>query len=207
MVPPQAVHSLEDEFEKIIDGILTQGYGYSDALLSFEEVQALQETFDLRLSTGQFRPAAVGNQAERQILSDIRGDIICWLSEPGLFPAEAAYFDRIEAMINYFNRTCYLGLLDAELHYAEYPVGAFYKRHLDRFRTDSRRKLSVICYLNQDWLPEEGGQLILYPSENQIERIQPLAGRLVCFESDKLEHEVVSATRARRSITGWLRTR
>lgn len=198
--------TLDDEFEKIIVGILNQGYGYSDDILSQPELQALTETFESRQQAGEFRPAAVGHQADRQILTEIRGDLICWLAEEALLPAEIAYFHKIQALIAYFNRTCYLGLLDAEFHYAEYPTGTFYKRHLDRFRSHSRRKLSVICYLNQSWQPDEGGQLILYPAENQIESILPIAGRLVCFESDTLEHEVLPATRPRRSITGWLRT-
>jgi SM-20-related protein len=204
---PASVHSLEDEFEKIIEGILSRGYGYSDAILTPSEIRTLSHAFDYRQNTGEFRPAAVGQQAGKQILTEIRGDQICWLAEENLLPAEVAYFAKIQSLIEYFNRTCYLGLLDAEFHYAEYPVGTFYKRHLDRFKTDSRRKLSVICYLNEDWQADEGGQLILYPSENQIESILPMGGRLVCFESDKLEHEVLSAVRPRRSITGWLRTR
>jgi SM-20-related protein len=199
--------TLEDEFEKIIGGILTRGFGYSDSVFQSHEIAGLIATFGRRRKADEFHPAAVGNQAEKQVLTQIRGDQICWLAEETLLPAEAAFFAQIKLLIEYFNRTCYLGLLDAEFHYAEYPVGAFYKRHLDRFKTDSRRKLSVICYLNEDWQPDEGGQLILYPTENQIESILPIGGRLVCFESDKLEHEVLSATRTRRSITGWLRTR
>lgn len=198
--------TLDDEFEKIIVGILNQGYGYSDDILSQPELQALTETFEYRQQAGEFRPAAVGHQADRQVLTEIRGDQICWLAEEALLSAEITYFHKIQALIAYFNRTCYLGLLDAEFHYAEYPTGTFYKRHLDRFRSHSRRKLSVICYLNQSWQPDEGGQLILYPAENQIESILPIAGRLVCFESDTLEHEVLPATRPRRSITGWLRS-
>ena len=199
--------TLEGEFEKIIEGILDQGFGYSDAMMGSEEMAALVAAFENRQKANEFRPAAVGHQADKQILTAIRGDQICWLSEDTLLPAEAAFFAKIKSLIEYFNRTCYLGLLDAEFHYAEYPVGTFYKRHLDRFKTDSRRKLSVICYLNENWQPDEGGQLILYPTENQIESIVPRGGRLVCFESDKLEHEVLSATRPRRSITGWLRVR
>lgn len=198
--------TLDDEFEKIIVGILNHGYGYSDHILSQTELQALTQTFEYRRQAGEFRPAAVGNRADKQILTEIRGDQICWLSEEALLPAEMTYFHKIQALIAYFNRTCYLGLLDAELHYAEYPVGTFYKRHLDRFKTDSRRKLSVICYLNQSWQADEGGQLVLFPTENQIENILPIGGRLVCFESDTLEHEVLPALRPRRSITGWLRT-
>jgi SM-20-related protein len=52
--------------------------------------------------------------------------------------------------------------------------------------------------------------LIIYTSENGIEKgivIEPLAGRLVCFESEKLEHEVSVAFAERFSVTGWLLNR
>ncbi len=164
-------------------------------------------TFEQRDLAGEFKQAAVGHQADKQVLTAVRGDVICWLSEADALPAETAYFSKIQALIAYFNRTCYLGLADAELHYAEYPVGTYYKRHLDRFRTDSHRKLSVICYLNDNWKAQEGGELVLFPAEKAPERIVPIGGRLICFESDQLEHEVLPAIRPRRSITGWLRTR
>jgi SM-20-related protein len=34
--------------------------------------------------------------------------------------------------------------------------------------------------------------------------ILPQAGKLVCFRSDQIEHEVLPATRPRMSITGWM---
>ena len=65
----------------------------------------------------------------------------------------------------------------------------------------------MIYYLNLNWVPENGGNLIIYTQEEDIEQrivIAPLAGRLVCFESEKLEHEVSEAFAERFSITGWL---
>ena len=82
-----------------------------------------------------------------------------------------------------------------------YPPGAFYKKHLDQFNRDDHRKLSIICYLNNDWLPEYGGQLRMWISGKPID-VLPTAGRLVCFRSDMTEHEVLPATHPRLSITG-----
>jgi SM-20-related protein len=89
------------------------------------------------------------------------------------------------------------------VHRTIYPIGSFYKRHLDQFKKDDKRKLSVICYLNTDWKESEGGQLRIYLPNGSTD-IFPLAGRLVCFRSDLLEHEVLPATRERLSLTGWL---
>jgi SM-20-related protein len=84
-----------------------------------------------------------------------------------------------------------------------YPVGSFYKRHLDQFKQDDHRKLSLICYLNEDWKEIHGGQLRMHlPSE--VLDVLPTGGKLVCFRSDMIEHEVLPATRERYSLTGWI---
>lgn len=197
-------------FETLIDGILAEGYGIADNFLMPEDVDALAKRLRERREAGQFRTAGIGNQ-EKTIENTIRGDEILWLDAATATPEEAAFLSQIDDFVQYVNQTCYLGLREYEFHYALYPTGTFYKRHLDQFRSDSRRKLSVICYLNTDWQKTDGGQLALYlpnpdgGAEQQI-AIEPIGGRLVCFESGRLEHEVLPATRERLSITGWLKT-
>lgn len=197
-------------FEPIIDGILTSGYGIADDFLTPNAVKALATCLHERRKAGLFRAAGIGNQ-QIVIENTIRGDEILWIDEATAAPAEAFFLQRINKFVDYVNQTCYLGLRDYEFHYAVYPPGTFYKRHLDQFRSDSRRKLSVICYLNSDWQEANGGQLALYlpdpagGAEQQI-TVSPLGGRLVCFESAQLEHEVLPATRERLSVTGWLKT-
>lgn len=196
------------QFDPIIDGILEQGYGVADAFLSANEVQKLAKRLRERREQGQFKAAGIGNQ-NTVVEKQIRGDEILWLDEADAVPEELAFLNRIGEFVQYVNRTCYLGLRDYEFHYALYPTGTFYKRHLDQFRTDSRRRLSVVCYLNTDWQEADGGQIALYlPTENGPEQtvtISPIGGRLVCFESGRLEHEVLPATRERLSVTGWLK--
>lgn len=195
-------------FEPIIEGILSEGYGLIDTFLQPDQVAALATRLRERRQAGQFRAAGIGNQ-HVTVESRIRGDEILWLEPETATADEAAFLQRVGAFVQYVNQTCYLGLRDYEFHYALYAPGTFYKRHLDQFRTDSRRKLSVICYLNTNWQETDGGQLALYlPTPDGSERtviIQPTGGRLVCFESGRLEHEVLPATRERLSLTGWLK--
>ena len=88
-----------------------------------------------------------------------------------------------------------------------YPIGTFYKRHLDTFQNDDSRKLSIVCYLNEeDWNEDFGGELAIYKEKETI-NVFPLKGRMVVFESQILEHEVKPVRRERLSITGWLKTR
>jgi SM-20-related protein len=197
-------------FEPIIDGILTNGYGVADDFLTPAEVEALARQLRERRASGQFRAAGIGNQ-QVTVENAIRGDEILWIDETTLINAEQAFLQRIGAFVDYVNQTCYLGLREYEFHYALYPPSTFYKRHLDQFRSDSRRKLSVICYLNTDWKETDGGQLAVYlpgtkGATEQSITIQPVGGRLVCFESGRLEHEVLPANRERLSVTGWLKT-
>ena len=121
------------------------------------------------------------------------------------------FFSKINNLVGYLNKTCFLGILHKEFHYALYPIGTFYKRHIDTFQNDDRRKLSFVCYLNEDgWLPENGGELVLYLNENGNETekvIYPFPGRVVIFESQIIEHEVKPVNTERLSITGWLKTR
>lgn len=200
---------MNPDYEPIIDGILADGYGILDNFLSPSEVAGLALCLRNRREAGQFRSAGIGNQ-QVSVQTAIRGDEILWLDEDTTTPEERAFLDRIGQFVQYVNQTCYLSLRDYEFHYALYPTGTFYKRHLDRFKSDSRRKLSVICYLNTNWQESDGGQLALYlpdadGSEQQI-TVLPAGGRLVCFDSGQLEHEVFPATRERLSVTGWLKT-
>ena len=201
--------TLETQFEHLIDGILADGYGLIDGFLTGEETAALAQQLHTRRAAGQFHAAGTGN-GQAVVETAIRGDEILWLDDENATPEETAFLERVGQLIDYLNQTCYLGLRDYELHYALYPTGTFYKRHLDRFRADAKRKLSLICYLNHNWQPADGGQLALFlPQPDGIEQtmqVEPVGGRLVCFDSGLLEHEVLSATRERLSLTGWLRT-
>lgn len=196
---------MEDLFEFLVQGVLVDGISLLDDYLSAEEVSALVEALRLRQERQEFRHAAIGSKQHEQRDQGIRGDFIHWIEEEDALPAELKYLEKADALRSYLNRTCYLGLNAFECHYAMYPKGAFYKRHRDQFQQDDRRRLSIVTYLNQDWLPSHGGHLKVYLPGGP-RRIRPLAGRLVCFESHKVEHEVLPANRERLSLTGWMLT-
>ena len=195
--------------ELLIENLTAQSYAIIDDFLSATEVEQLASNLLLYHTRGSFKNAGIGQGVAQQIQNAIRGDQILWLDEHTTNVAEQVFLEKIEALRILLNRACYLGLKDAEIHYAMYPVGTFYKRHLDRFQKDSRRKISVICYLNQGWETTDGGELVIYTTNAAGEeipiKVAPTAGRLVCFEADRLEHEVLPATRPRMSLTGWMR--
>ncbi|MBA4849810.1 2OG-Fe(II) oxygenase [Emticicia sp. BO119] len=189
-------------FESIISQIVERGYGILDGFLSEDEIGKLNESLVSHYQAHEFKQAGISK--DHEVMKNIRGDEILWLERGDANEAETKFLERLEYFMSYVNYTCYLGLRSYEIHYASYPVGTFYKRHLDKFRNDSGRKLSFICYLNQGWQAVNGGELVLYLPDKE-ETVLPLGGRLIVFESDKIEHEVLPANRERRSLTGWLR--
>ncbi|MFN8334920.1 MAG: 2OG-Fe(II) oxygenase [Cyclobacteriaceae bacterium] len=189
-------------FDAIADGLATNGYAVADQFLSQHEVDAILHAGGFQ-TNADFKKAGIGNKQSLQIQETIRGDYIKWLDRNNSPEAIRVYLQRLEELIQYLNRSLFLSLKDFEVHMTVYPVGSFYKRHLDQFKKDDHRKLSVILYLNNQWEEEHGGQLRMYLSD-QTKDFLPVAGRLVIFRSDEIEHEVLSATRERLSITGWV---
>lgn len=166
--------------------------------------EALHAALKQRQAAGTLRAAEVGHGRRRQLRVSIRGDDTQWLDgDSGL--AAASFLSSLQALRVALNQHLFLGLEEEEAHFACYPVGARYHRHRDQFHDSDARVLSMVSYLNQDWLPEHGGELRLYLPQGIIDLL-PHAGTSVIFLSS-IEHEVLPATRERASIAAWLRTR
>lgn len=195
-------------FETIISDLINQKYSVVNDFFSSEEVVLLRESLLAKYEADKFKKSAIGNRVNEEIDKTVRGDFILWMDEKNANETENIFFNKINELVGYLNKTCFLGILYKEFHYAVYPKGTYYKRHLDTFQNDDRRKLSIVCYLNEDnWLVENGGELTIYTENNELD-ILPLPGRVVIFESQILEHEVKVVKESERlSITGWLKTR
>ena len=197
-------------YEKIISDLLEQQYCIVEDFFDLSEVEELRNSLLEKYEEDNFKKAAIGNRTNEVVKRAIRGDFILWLNEAEAGETEKKFFLKINDFADYLNKTCFLGIRHREFHYALYPEGTFYKRHLDTFQNDDRRKLSLVCYLNeQDWKPEYGGELVIYLNEagKEVEKIiYPFPGRVVIFESQVLEHEVRPVKTERLSITGWLKT-
>ena len=196
-------NDLFSQLEKIADGLSENGYAVVDHFLSSSEVHAILQTDEFKNAKLHFKKAGIGKQHDKQINESVRGDYIQWI-DPQLAPGPmTVYFDKLKQLTQYLNQSLFLSLKDVEVHMTLYPVGTFYKRHLDQFKTDDHRKLSIICYLNDNWKQDEGGQLRMQMKDG-VQDVLPSSGKLVCFRSDQIEHEVLPATRERLSLTGWI---
>ena len=191
---------------RIVDDLATRGWSQQNIFLPEALTLELAAECRKRAAEGELAPAAVGRGPAQEIREGIRGDHIQWL-EPGQADCCDAYLGLMDSLREALNRGLFLGLEDFESHFALYPPGAFYLKHVDRFRDDDRRMVSAVIYLNQEWLPEQGGQLRMYFDGETEYDVDPAGGRLVVFLSGEVPHEVLPATRERLSLTGWFRRR
>mgnify|MGYP006377562823 FL=1 len=192
--------------DPLLDDLAEQGWAIVANALPADLTLELAQECRARENQGALQPAGVGRGSAHGVQEGVRGDHIQWL-EPGQCAAGDRYLAMLDDLRGQLNQALYLGLEDYEGHFALYPPGTFYQKHLDRFRDDDRRAVSAVFYLNSDWLPEQGGALRLCLADGRELDVLPEAGTLVLFLSADLPHEVLPATRERLSLTGWLRRR
>lgn len=200
---------MEDLLDHISQEIYSNSYVVVDNFVDEAFRKALlKEQTDL-LNQGQFTKAAVGKGDQKQVRAEIRSDEVLWMDSTSLSPLQAIFWEKVAEVQQVLNRRCFLGLKSFEGHFARYPIGSFYKRHLDQFHAVPHRIVTIILYLNESWTEADGGQLRMYfPQEDGSERVEdvlPVGGRLVVFLSEEIPHEVLPTRKERISITGWLR--
>jgi SM-20-related protein len=209
-IPPNLATSPDPTYAKVATQLLHQGWCVYPDFLPAEAEIALREQALVAWQTDRFRHAGIGRGSSFEIKPQIRCDRVMWLEQATADEAIATYFAALETLRLSINRELYLGLYDYEAHFAVYPPGSFYKKHLDQFRGIGLRTVTTTFYLNDNWLPQHGGQLRLYTNATAPEEfvdILPESGTLVAFLSAEFLHEVLPARRERFSITGWFRRR
>lgn len=173
--------------------------------ITADAVAALRDELLQFREQGRLQPASVGHGNARQLATQTRSDLTCWLN--GETPVQQGWLTAMEDLRETLNQQLMLGLVEYECHYACYPPGSFYRRHVDAFRGNNARQVSTVLYLNPGWSPPDGGQLCLYREQELLETVLPHAGTLVVFLTEYVPHEVLVANRERLSIAGWLRRR
>jgi Rps23 Pro-64 3,4-dihydroxylase Tpa1-like proline 4-hydroxylase len=190
---------------RLVEALAGPGWGVVTDAVSPPCVRALAARVAELDLEGEFRAAAVGAGRGRAVRPQVRGDRIRWLDAPAV-RAERQLLGRLETVRVALNRELQLGVGELDCHYAIYPAGAGYARHLDRSPAGAERVVSLALYLNESWSHGDGGELRLYADAGPV-TILPRAGTLVAFMSERFEHEVRPAARERTSLSGWFRRR
>ncbi len=195
---------MANQFDVLINSFVDNNIGIDRNFLSPSLSLGLQQNILQLQNDDLMTSAGIGNSQLKDAQQKMRTDKIYWLNKEHDDPFENEFLQQADELVEYLNRTCYAGINDYEFHYAVYEEGSFYRRHKDQFKNDSKRKYSLICYLNDNWTEEDGGQLVVYGDAAAM-HILPHAETAVFFKSDESEHEVTRTNRSRMSVTGWLK--
>lgn len=201
-VPFLAEHTLAD----IVDSLVEHGWYCGNDVIDISLCAALKEEVNALRHQNALDQAGIGRGHQHHQRRDIRGDAIHWLDRAT--PDQKAYLASMEALQQTLNQQLYLGLFEYEAHFAHYPPGAHYACHLDSFQGRSNRVISTVGYLNPDWQPGDGGEMVIYAPDapgQALARVEPRAGTFTCFLSERMPHEVLPTRVPRTSIAGWFR--
>lgn len=198
------------DIERVADALANEGWLVIPDWLEPALQQALLTEARGRAQMGTMTAARIGRAVDVRHANDIRGDRIQWLETEDPAACVRTLLERLDQLRQGINQQLFLGLVELEAHFAHYPLGAHYQRHLDRFRSDDTRALSAVIHLGEPWCSEHGGELRLFldspDGETSID-LPPAPGQLVLFLSGEIEHEVLPTRRDRFSVAGWMRQR
>ncbi len=161
----------------LIAGLAERGWVYAPKALEPELVAALRADALARDAAGATRAGRIGRARAEHREDAVRRARIAWLD--GATPAQARFLEGCEALRVAINRALFAGLFEFEAHFAVYPEGGFYKRHLDAFarpapggeagpaaalgaQAGRSRVISLVAYLNERWDEADGGRLAVW---------------------------------------------
>ncbi|MBS1969773.1 MAG: 2OG-Fe(II) oxygenase [Bdellovibrionales bacterium] len=195
--------------DTLLESLEEKGWAFSDDIMPKELAEELLFECQKSWHDGLFREAQIGRGQSKNLDSEIRGDSILWLNSEQKDSASSRFLQWAAELRRELNQRYYLGLNSEEFHFARYPAGKGYQKHIDQHRGTLARKISLVLYLNPQWGTEDGGELCIYDPQNEsleVQRILPKGGRLVLFRSDLIPHAVLPCFQTRWSLTGWFRT-
>ena len=217
----------------LIEGLAEQGWAHAAHALDPELVAALRAEAEAIDEAGETHAGRIGRGPIETRREAVRRTRIAWLD--GSSPAQRRFLDGAEALRLEINRALFAGLFEFEAHFAVYPPGGYYARHLDAFRprpgaqasaamgakAARSRLVSMVVFLNRSWAEADGGRLAIWPGAPDgpddrpdlpaLDQIPPAAeiapegGGLVLMMSETIPHEVRLSHAARYAIAGWFR--
>ncbi|TFH86471.1 2OG-Fe(II) oxygenase [Billgrantia azerbaijanica] len=190
----------------LVDALVARGWYVGENVLDAALCHELYRELTTLADHDALAAAGIGRGTEHVLRRDIRGDAIHWLDRESL--AQRRFLAAMGTLQQALNQALFLGLFEYEAHFAHYPPGAFYKKHLDSFRGRANRVVSTVGYLNPEWPADAGGEMVIFAPdapEREVARVRPQAGTFACFLADRVPHEVLPTRRPRASIAGWFR--
>jgi SM-20-related protein len=192
-----------------VESLSRRGFTTLKDYVSLDLAQRLSLLAQKEDELGHFTPSHVGNGSVRRHDPRVRGDRIRWWTSQldEHHAARLELHERLESLRQSLNRELFVALTDYELHDAIFEGGAHYEAHLDTFRSDDRRRFSLVIYLQREWKHSDGGLLQLTDLCGERHELLPVISNSVIFLSDQIEHSVSAANCRRQSLACWFRIR
>jgi SM-20-related protein len=198
----------EAQIVDIADALAARGWVVVAGAIPAAHIEAFRARISALEHQGAMRQASIGRDKNAKTAPQVRNDATFWLDESSADDCDQALIAWLEQLRSTLNAHLFLGAETVEAHYARYPSGGHYAKHLDRHRDSDARVLSLVLYVNESWQSAWGGQLKLYDAADQpLATIEPQGGTLVLFRSEQFPHEVVPAAQPRMSVAAWFRRR
>jgi len=131
-----------------MDELSSKDYVIADHFIREDIFSNVRSSFITHLPA--FTEAGIGALQENVIRHDIRSDQTYWLERKRDVELEA-FWQLLDEAIYMFNRYCFLSLSGFGFHFANYPAGSKYAKHLDQFQNRNNRMITMVIYLNEDW--------------------------------------------------------
>lgn len=187
--------------EALAETLAAEGWCITDQLF---DPKLISELYQEVCGRDDLTPAKVGRQQYHSSQHAIRRDKTGWLT--GASPAQHQYLQRMDGLRGLMNRRLFLGLQEFEAHFARFDQGDFYRTHVDALKGQRNRVVTSVTYLNPQWQPDWGGELVMYADDGtELTRVLPGMGVSVLFLSEEFPHQVLPAVTSRYSIAGWFR--
>lgn len=189
-------------WQRTLNDLEKTGYSVQNDLFLPSQLEVMRHLIGDLYDKNQLRQAEIASGSRQEI----RGDYILWLDDNNSLPFQY-YLQKLEALRFELNQSFFIGLKSIETHVTLYPALKKYEKHVDNYLGKNSRKLSCILYLNPQWSPEDGGELVIYNDQDHIiQTVEPKIGTFVIFKSEEFPHEVKISTKPRLSITSWFRS-
>jgi hypothetical protein len=199
----------------VCEHLRTRGYAVVDGALGDDLARTLRDELRSLVDTpGAMRPNAT-------VL--VQRDATVQLEKSGIFEAEVhALGEDTLATIPTFRALAedrsMLTLLNVmlpppspprQLHHQSVKLqlnqgrGGCFPLHFDSDAALDGRRITALTYLNPDWTPGDGGELVLYPFPDAPVKVEPVMGRVVLFSAANMLHRVLPSAKPRLCFTTW----
>ena len=186
-----------------IDALAGPGWFARDGFLGRAPALALRGFARSLLARGALHESALGRTGDHD--PSMRGDLTHFVNEGLRRRALGPLTRALDGLALSLGRDAWLPVGERQIQLACFPGGGTrYAKHRDAFRAGPgrARRVTAIFYLNDAWLPADGGPLRLHLDEGKRD-IAPELDRVVVFLSARVQHEVMPVFRERLALTSW----